>query len=300
MNERKQHVLRKAHQLFIEKGFQATSIQDILEYSGISKGTFYNYFSSKNELLMAICKKYLADLEKQRDDLLLGQSTSDIDVFIKQVELQLKMNRKNNLITLFEEIMVTDDKDLKQFFKKGQIKNIQWLYYRFIDLFGDAKKPFLLDCAIMFMGILRENLRYSNLAHQTNCDIGEVVRYSVNRLVKIVDEVYEANEQLIGPDSLDTWLPSKKPGTSFKKQLHHLVVSMRNSLDGTDTQESLIELLSFIEEEMLDSKKPRRYLIESTMTALTSFKDPLWESNLQQLQNLITDYFKKIAEMKEK
>ena len=42
MNDRKLHVVNMAHQLFIEKGFQATSIQDILDYSGISKGTFYN------------------------------------------------------------------------------------------------------------------------------------------------------------------------------------------------------------------------------------------------------------------
>lgn len=56
MNNRKMHVIQKAHQLFLEKGFQATSIQDILDYSGISKGTFYNYFSSKNELLISIFK----------------------------------------------------------------------------------------------------------------------------------------------------------------------------------------------------------------------------------------------------
>ncbi|MFP3340850.1 TetR/AcrR family transcriptional regulator, partial [Micrococcus sp. SIMBA_131] len=56
MNDRKQHVIKMAHQLFIERGFQSTSIQDILEYSGISKGTFYNYFSSKNELLIALFK----------------------------------------------------------------------------------------------------------------------------------------------------------------------------------------------------------------------------------------------------
>ncbi|MCM3764713.1 TetR/AcrR family transcriptional regulator [Neobacillus niacini] len=299
MNERKQHVLRKAHQLFIEKGFQATSIQDILEYSGISKGTFYNYFSSKNELLIAVCKKSVADLEKMRDDLLIGQSPSDIEVFIKQIELQLKLNRKNNLITLFEELMFSDDKDMKQFFKKGQIKNIRWLYQRFIDLFGEEKKLFLLDCAIMFMGTLRDNLRYSNLAYQSNTNIAEVVRYTVNRLVKIVDEVSEANEQLIAPETLETWLPSKKPGPSFKKELHHLVASLKNSLPGTDQQESQTELLSFIEEELLDSKNPRRFLIESTMAALTSLGDPIWENNLRQLKRLIADYFIKIEEMKE-
>ena len=64
MNDRKQHVVNKAHQLFIDKGFQATSIQDILDYSGISKGTFYNYFSSKNELLIAIFKTIFKKLEQ--------------------------------------------------------------------------------------------------------------------------------------------------------------------------------------------------------------------------------------------
>ncbi|MEH7125423.1 MULTISPECIES: TetR/AcrR family transcriptional regulator [unclassified Bacillus (in: firmicutes)] len=40
MNKQKQHVIDTAHYLFIEKGFQATSIQDILGCRGISRGTF--------------------------------------------------------------------------------------------------------------------------------------------------------------------------------------------------------------------------------------------------------------------
>ncbi|SIC20615.1 Uncharacterised protein [Mycobacteroides abscessus subsp. abscessus] len=31
MNDRKQHVIKMAHQLFIDKGFQATSIQDMMK-----------------------------------------------------------------------------------------------------------------------------------------------------------------------------------------------------------------------------------------------------------------------------
>ena len=46
MNVRKQDVVNMAHQLFINNGVQSTSVQDIFEYSGISKGTFYHYFSS--------------------------------------------------------------------------------------------------------------------------------------------------------------------------------------------------------------------------------------------------------------
>lgn len=86
MKDRKQHVIKMAHQLFIDKGFQATSIQDILDYSGIAKGTFYNYFSSKNELLIALFTTLYKQMEKERNDLLIGQDPSDIEIFIKQME----------------------------------------------------------------------------------------------------------------------------------------------------------------------------------------------------------------------
>jgi len=72
MNNRKKHVLNKAHELFIEKGFQATSIQEILDSSGISKGTFYNYFSSKNELLISIFKEIYSELGEKRKNLMVG------------------------------------------------------------------------------------------------------------------------------------------------------------------------------------------------------------------------------------
>ena len=73
-----------AHQLFIDKGFHATSINDIIEYSGISKGTFYNYFSSKNELIIELFKTNYKQLEKDRNDLLIGQDPANFEIFIKQ------------------------------------------------------------------------------------------------------------------------------------------------------------------------------------------------------------------------
>lgn len=54
VNNRKRNVLLTAQRLFTEKGYAATSVQDIIDESKISKGTFYNYFSSKNECIIAI------------------------------------------------------------------------------------------------------------------------------------------------------------------------------------------------------------------------------------------------------
>ncbi|RFU66371.1 TetR/AcrR family transcriptional regulator [Peribacillus saganii] len=269
MNERKQHVIKAAHQLFIEKGFQATSIQDILDYSGISKGTFYNYFSSKNELLLALFKSILENTEKERNELLIGQDPADIKIFIKQVELHLITNRRKRLITLFEEVLVSNDEDLKQFMRIGQVKVLRWLYKRFIQIFGKEKQPYLLDCAIMFMGILHNNLKYNARANGSIINYHQIVRYSVDRIAGIVKEVAEAGDQLIQPELLESWLPeSNSANPAFRQRLRSIVLSVKKKLSNCGDQFRYVELLNFIEEELLHSKTPRMFLIESALSSL--------------------------------
>jgi AcrR family transcriptional regulator len=292
MNERKQHVIDMAHQLFIDKGFQATSIQDILDYSGISKGTFYNYFSSKNELLIAIFKTIFNKIDHERKELLIGQNPADIEIFIKQIELQMKTNRKNKLWALFEEVMVSNDADLKQFIKRGQLITLRWFYQRFIDIFGESKKPYLLDCAIMFMGILQQNIKFYYMAHESRASITQVVRYSLERIVKIVDEVAISADQLIPPEFLEKWLPDcKKADHVLQQNLYHSVLEMKKALNHSEDQTKYIELLDFLLDELLHSKNPRKFLIESAIFSLKADQESFRKKELQKLEQLVEAYF---------
>ena len=298
MNERKQHVIKMAHQLFMEKGFQATSIQDILTYSGISKGTFYNYFSSKSELLIALFKTIYKRLEIERNDLLIGQDPSNIEIFIKQVEMQLETNRANKLISLFEEVIFSNDEELKQFIKRGHLRLLQWNYYRFIDIFGEDKKPYLLDCSIMFMGILQHHLKYNNIAYKSNVSLNKIVRYCVNRIVKIVDEVAEAGDMLLKPELLENWLPNCKGNDhAFKNKLYHSILEFKKALTHHEEQAKYIELLDFIQEELVDSKKPRRFLIELTIQTLKQDIAFSEHKELLNIEKLITAYFTQVEEL---
>lgn len=47
----KSRIVSAAWQLFYEKGYNATTVDDIIDLSGTSKGSFYYYFSTKDELL---------------------------------------------------------------------------------------------------------------------------------------------------------------------------------------------------------------------------------------------------------
>ncbi|MED0665170.1 TetR/AcrR family transcriptional regulator [Bacillus badius] len=292
MNDRKQHVIKMAHQLFIEKGFQATSIQDILDYSGISKGTFYNYFPSKNELLIALFKTIYRQLEKERNELLIGQDPSDIEIFIKQIELQMQTNRTNKLIALFEEVLVTNDKDLKQFMKRGQLLTIRWVHQRFTDIFDEGHRPYLLDGAIMLIGILHQTLRYYALVHESKAGLQRAVRYSVNRIVGVVNEAAESGEQLIRPEFLDNWLPDcKKADPTFQQKLCSIISALKKAGHCQEEKLKCSELLDFIQDELLHARNPRRFLVESALSSLKEGAGAPASKQLHSLEQLITSYF---------
>ena len=56
---RRSEILDVAQKLIYLKGYEQTSVQDIITEIGIAKGTFYHYFSSKQDLLDAIIKRMI-------------------------------------------------------------------------------------------------------------------------------------------------------------------------------------------------------------------------------------------------
>lgn len=58
----KEDLTKQSIELFGEKGFSETSIQDIVEALGVTKGTFYYYFSSKQQLLADIHLSFIDDI----------------------------------------------------------------------------------------------------------------------------------------------------------------------------------------------------------------------------------------------
>jgi AcrR family transcriptional regulator len=70
---RPQELLDAALQLFVEKGFAATRSEEVAARAGVSKGTLYLYFPSKEELFKAVVRTNLSSLIAE------GQQIADAD-----------------------------------------------------------------------------------------------------------------------------------------------------------------------------------------------------------------------------
>lgn len=52
--ERRSEIVAAASELFLSKGYDSTTMRDVMRHLGIAKGTIYHYFASKEELLEAV------------------------------------------------------------------------------------------------------------------------------------------------------------------------------------------------------------------------------------------------------
>ena len=54
MKETRDHILAVSSSLFLQKSFKAVSLKDIVEATQLSKGAFYHYFQSKEQLFLEV------------------------------------------------------------------------------------------------------------------------------------------------------------------------------------------------------------------------------------------------------
>jgi AcrR family transcriptional regulator len=137
--ETKNKIFEVAGRLFKEKGFERTSIDEITEEAGIGKGTFFNYFPTKEALLL-----YFGE---QRDELIynsieneLGRSCSTKD--------EIK-----NLLTFLAE-NYEKDKELTKLLVFEHIKHI-----RFTGLKSDEDKKKRYRLIKILSDLLEEGVR---------------------------------------------------------------------------------------------------------------------------------------------
>lgn len=79
---KRESLLESAFSLFTSKGINKTSISDIVQQSGVAKGTFYLYFKDKYDLRNMLIAKKAAQLFRKADDEL---SQTDINNIFDEV-----------------------------------------------------------------------------------------------------------------------------------------------------------------------------------------------------------------------
>ena len=136
----RQAIIEAGIRVFIDKGVSETTVRDIIRSTGLASGTFYNYFNSKEEVLVAIFDDFAKEIGRTvRDDNVEPKNFEEflrikLTRFFKFVsskpEIFMIMSNNHNLVNNFSintpQIILEIDylkEEISDYIKKGVFPN---------------------------------------------------------------------------------------------------------------------------------------------------------------------------------
>lgn len=89
----KTKIVSAAWELFYKQGYDDTTVDEIVELSGTSKGSFYHYFESKDALLDSLSYLFDDKYEELRDTIPTDMNSFDVLLYLNRELFELIENR---------------------------------------------------------------------------------------------------------------------------------------------------------------------------------------------------------------
>ncbi|HNX63834.1 MAG TPA: TetR/AcrR family transcriptional regulator [Oscillospiraceae bacterium] len=120
--ERRKEILVTARSLFIHNGYDQTSINEILKIVDIAKGTFYYYFSSKEEVLQEIIMDIVYEGAARAERILQDSSAPLLRRIVMAIMAQAP--EFEGADKLAEELHKVSNAKLEQLYRKAMLKKM--------------------------------------------------------------------------------------------------------------------------------------------------------------------------------
>lgn len=119
---RRREILIAARELFVKKGYEQTSINDILKIVDIAKGTFYYYFASKEEVLEAIILDIVDEGARRAEKILEDKSIPLVNRIMMAIMAQAPEFEGSDEIK--EELHKVENAKLERLYLKEMLKRM--------------------------------------------------------------------------------------------------------------------------------------------------------------------------------
>jgi len=153
----REKILRASIPLFDKKGYSETSIQDIVEVLGVTKGTFYYYYKSKQELLKDINVTYIQNLLDEQKKILNDDTKTYREKVYNNMLMVIRTirNERQSARVFFREMRHLEEHNLKLIIQKRYEfrMNTQHMIEKAIENgeFRDRIRPDILTFGILGM-----------------------------------------------------------------------------------------------------------------------------------------------------
>jgi AcrR family transcriptional regulator len=277
--EKRQQILITAMQLFSAKGSSVTSMQEIAEVCGMSKGSLYLHFKSKEELEKSIYELIASRIKDEilrvdQDPLLAPK-----EQLRKQTEVLLVhfLEIREFLLKQFHDQMPPGKPPFdKENMRQEMLATLQWFNNKLKTIYGPDVEPYTMEIG-MFMGsMLGSYIRFLFMPG-FHLNVGIIADHQIQLLDDIVASILRRRPEPLIPMEAVGQL-GQLCQTDMRTQRHPLIVikTMKNELKKIqlepDVREDAMESLNIMEKELL-ALQPSRAVLKGMLANLEGIED---------------------------
>ncbi|SEU13158.1 TetR/AcrR family transcriptional regulator [Paenibacillus sp. NFR01] len=263
INEKKEQIIKAAMQLFAVKGSSSTSMQDIAELCGISKGSLYLVFKSKEELersLYIYCFRMISDPllreERETEKPPRDKLRSQIEILLQHVyELREFLQRG------FQELASQGRTEMPEWLKRSTVPILGWARGRLEALYGEEILPYTGELCLFARGMIHSYI-WVIFTHNLPVPISRFAGHLVDMLdIAAEGLMSRAPQPLIPAAMIENW--TEQRGGAPRHNPIQLIKQMRLRIAGAGSpqHEEALEALNLLENELL-SLQPRKPILQ--------------------------------------
>jgi AcrR family transcriptional regulator len=206
---RREELLDTALALFLENGFERTSVEQITTAVGVAKGTFYHYFATKQDLLELLVERFTDDLFVEIEaalDATCGSAMERFRAFIA-ASSKAKLGRKDETLMLTRSLYSAENRALIDRLREGWIDRTRPIVRGIIEQ-GVAEGTFdVPDAAAMTEVWLSLWFDYGIRVARLFFDVQDDPR-RIDEVISATKALETAEERILGlePGSLDMYV----------------------------------------------------------------------------------------------
>ncbi|MBB4824331.1 AcrR family transcriptional regulator [Sporosarcina luteola] len=184
--DKRTRIIEKASELFAQQGFDATSVQQITDACGISKGSFYLSFKSKESLLFAIFEYFTSKLVDRistvfQEDIHSNERLSEY-FFVQFEEIQ---KYKDFILMQVREQTNPGNEEMMKLINRLSRKSFEILEALYVERYGKTIAVHLPDLFVITGGIIKGYIEIIVMT-RTELDFKKLADFMVDRIDSIV------------------------------------------------------------------------------------------------------------------
>lgn len=274
MEQKKLEVIPVAIRLFSEKGYHATSVEEIAKESGMAKGSFYKLFNSKEDLLLEILLLITKQIKTGLTQIYSKTYDSNHDKLMDFIIVcfeNILLNQQLLMDIIFAHPLFKNN-ETEQKAQQMMLDFHEWVREFLLDIYDGQIKDYMGDFISLLTGLI---FQYVHLfqCHNTNMEPEKIANFIATIFDIMVKGTLERKPEPILDMEMAMIGNFDSPRIKGKK-IQFLLKQMTDTIKALhlEEQKEYLKTLSLLEEECMNSS-PKRFLIKALIHYLQSIPE---------------------------